>query len=189
MLQSYQKLMDRWANGRTVVISLLAAMAVYCYMVFVSIPAVMAYEGKLRLFDMKPLGFDFEYAKLLLLSLGTEGRQVYLTRQLPIDMIYPLLFAISGGLLLYYLFKKAAPTRPRFLLLSLVPILAGLCDYLENIGIISMLRSFPDLSTGTVCFTSTFTIGKSGLTTLFWLLMLIGLIMVLIRRSPAAKTE
>jgi hypothetical protein len=186
-LRSYAKLMNRCAHGRTVLILLLTAMAVYCYMVFVSIPAVMSYEGKLRLLDMKPLGYDLEYVRLLFLSLGTEGRQAYLSQQLPIDMIYPLLFALSGGMLLAYLFNKGLPTRPGLALFSLIPIVAGLCDYGENFGIIAMLRSFPELSPTTVQLTAVFTVLKSGLTTVFWLVMLVGVIIVLTRKRGVVQ--
>lgn len=186
-LTSYARLVNRWATGRTVLLLLLAAMAVYCYMVFVSIPQVMSYEGKLRLLDMKPLGYDLEYVRLLFHSLGTQGRQVYLTRQLPIDMVYPLLFALGGGLLLAYLFRKGLPTRPGLSLLALIPMAAGLCDYGENVGIISMLRSFPDLSPTTARITALLTVGKSGLTMLFWLVMLAGVVIVLTRRQSAPQ--
>lgn len=183
-VQSYKSLLDRWSHGWTVTILLAAAMAVYCYMVFVSIPAVMAYEGSLRLLDMMPLGYDLDYVRLLFHSLGSEGRQMYLTRQLPIDMIYPALLALSGCFLLAYFLRKGLPSNPKLYWLTFVPVLAGLCDYGENIGIITMLRSFPDLSSDLVCWTSGFSIAKSSLTVLFWLIMLVGLIVILTRRKP-----
>lgn len=186
LFQSYQRLVTRWASGRTVLILLIAAMAVYAYMVFVSIPSVMAFEGNLRLLDMKPLGYDMDYVRLLFHSLGTEGRQVYLTGQLPIDMIYPALFALSGCFLLAFLFKRVSPSKPGLFGLTVIPLLAGLTDYAENIGIITMLRSFPDLSPGIVQITSALTIGKSSLTMLFWLIMMVGLIVALTRKQAPA---
>jgi hypothetical protein len=52
--------------------------------------------------------------------------------------------------------------------------LGGLFDYLENIFIIRMITSFPDISTGLVQVASTFTLLKSIFTTVFFLLLFAG---------------
>ena len=57
----------------------------------------------INLFDLSPTGYSFEYAIKLLDTLGSDGRELYLYRQLPLDFIYPGLFAVSFSLLLYWL--------------------------------------------------------------------------------------
>jgi hypothetical protein len=49
----------------------------------------------MRLLDMMPTGYDFNYIVKLFSALDENGRKTYLTSQIPVDMIYPLLFGIS----------------------------------------------------------------------------------------------
>jgi hypothetical protein len=55
-----------------------------------------------------------------------------------------------------------------------VPIFAGLFDYLENILVVIMIFSYPDISQNLVMLSSVATIVKSGLTTIFFLLLFYG---------------
>ena len=65
--------------------------------------------------------------------------------------------------------------------LGFVPILAGVFDYLENIFIIKMINSFPDLQMNTVKIASTLTILKSSFTIFFFVLLLMGFVLFLRR--------
>ena len=62
-------------------------------------------------------------------------------RQLPIDFIYPGLFAVTYTLMLVWLFGKKIDSKSKVFYLVLIPAAAGLFDYFENIGIILMLKS------------------------------------------------
>jgi len=119
----------------------------------------------------------------LLEELGNEGRQFYLSRQLPLDFIYPGLFAVSYTLLLIWLFSKSFKGTSKIFYLAFVPALGGLFDYLENIYIIRMINAFPDLSARLVQTTSTFTMLKSVFTTVFFLLLFAGFAAFVFTRS------
>jgi hypothetical protein len=162
------------ASGKTVLILFIATMAIYLLMLFYTIPMVENFAPNTALFDLSPSGYSYQHAMSLLERLGDSGRTMYLTRQLPLDFIYPGLFAASYTLLLIWLFSKSFKDTSRVFYLSFIPALGGLFDYLENIYIISMLNSFPDLSTGLVQVASTFTLLKSIFTTVFFLLLFIG---------------
>jgi len=60
----------------------------------------------------------------------------------------------------------------------MVPIIAGIADYLENIGIISMLNNYPDLSMAQISTTNIFSIIKSVSTTFFFIILIVIVIMV-----------
>lgn len=170
MMHSLKKL----ASGRTIFILFIVTMAVYVLMLFVTIPMVESFAPDKALFDLSPSGYSYQHAISLLEELGNEGRQVYLTRQLPLDFIYPGLFAVSYTLLLFWLFSKSFETTSKIYYLAFIPALGGLFDYLENIFIIRMITSFPDLSPGLVQMASTFTLLKSIFTTVFFLLLFAG---------------
>lgn len=127
-------------------------------MLAVTIPAVVQYSGGMDLLDMMPGGYDTGYVLTLFNKLGDIGRANYLYMQIPADMFYPLLFALSYPLLLGYLLNKLGRFEGRLFYLCYIPIFSGLFDYLENIGIIFMLKSYPDISTGLVQLTSIFSV-------------------------------
>lgn len=162
------------ASGKTVLILFIMTMSIYLLMLFYTIPMVESYASNMALFDMSPSGYSYQDATSLLEELGNEGRQMYLSRQLPLDFIYPGLFAVSYTMLLIWLFSKSFKGTSRIFYLAFIPALGGLFDYLENIYIILMINSFPDLSTGLVRIASTFTLLKSIFTTVFFILLFAG---------------
>jgi len=170
------------ASGRVVLILFILTMAVFSLMIMSTIPKVERFASGIPLFDMSPSGYSYQQAISLLESLGEDGRNVYLFQQLPIDFIYPGLFAFSYALLLTWLFAKSFATNSKIFFLALVPVLGGLFDYLENIGIIIMINTFPNISRGRVGVVSTFTLLKSAFTTGFYILLLVGIISFIIRK-------
>ncbi len=189
IIKNYLLWIKKFANGKTIIYLMIITFAVYGFMLFYTIPSVMEHSDGIKLFDIQPLGYSFEYAKLFLETLGKEGREIYLFRQLPVDFIYPFLFAVSFSLLLMYLYRKVFNEDSWIYWTCFIPLFAGLFDYCENIGIIIMLTSYPDLSTGLVMITSIYTLTKSLLTIVFWILLLVSLVMIVIRKLKIKKSR
>lgn len=167
--------LKKFASGKTVLILFLLTMSIYAIMLVVTIPMVKSYAPDMALFDLSPTGYSYEHATSLLEELGSEGRQIYLTRQLPLDFIYPGLFAASYTLLLLWLFRKGFNENAKIFYLALTPVLGGLFDYLENICIIVMLNTFPSTSVTLVSISSAFTLLKGIFTTIFFILLFVGI--------------
>jgi len=167
--------LKKHASGRTVIVLFTLTMAIYLLMLFYSIPMVESFAPNTALFDLSPSGYSYQHAMSLLEELGNEGRQIYISLQLPLDFVYPGLFAVSYTLLLIWLFAKSIKDTSRIYYLAFIPALGGLFDYLENVYIIRMINSFPDLSPRLVQIASTFTLLKSIFTTIFFLLLFAGL--------------
>ena len=166
--------LKKLASGKTVFILFTMTMVIYLLMLLYSIPMVESFAPNTALFDLSPSGYSYSQAISLLEELGDEGREIYLSRQLPLDFVYPGLFAISYTLLLIWLFSKSIKDTSKIFYLAFIPALGGLFDYLENIYIIRMINSFPDLSPRLVQVASTFTLLKSIFTTVFFLLLFAG---------------
>ena len=178
------------ASGRVVLFSFILTMAVYSLMLLYTIPKVESFAPSMALFDLSPAGYSYQHATSLLEALGEQGRSVYLHQQLPADFIYPGLFAISYSLLLTWLFAKSFKANSRMFYLAIVPMLGGLFDYLENVSIILMIKSFPNLYQGLVTIASTFTILKSIFTTIFFLLLFVGSVAFVVsqvKRNPKVE--
>jgi hypothetical protein len=145
-------------------------------MLLVTIPKVMSFADGMKLLDMLPFGYEAVYVQQLFDTLGEEGRLAYLTWQLPLDMIYPGLFVLSYSLITVYLLNKMGKFNGWAINLAFIPIIVGLADYLENVGIITMLLKYPNQTSIMVEFTSTFSMAKAMSTTVFFACLLVILI-------------
>jgi len=76
--------------------------------------------------------------------------------------------------LLVWLFGKTFNVNSKIYYFALIPFLAGIFDYVENIFIIKMITSFPDLDVTTVKIASIFTILKSSFTLFFFVVLIAG---------------
>jgi hypothetical protein len=158
-----------------ILIFFILSIAVYIFMLTVTIPEVMKYSEGMKLLDMMPSGYDHAYVNTLLSALGERGRQTYLFHQIPLDMVYPFLFAVSNCLILSYFLNKLNKLDSSLFFFCFLPLLAGLFDYLENIGIITMLKTFPDNSPLLSKTTNVFSVLKSGFTTLYFIVLIVTL--------------
>jgi hypothetical protein len=78
--------------------------------------------------------------------------------------------------MLAWLFLKSSNKGSRIFYLCFVPIVAGIFDYLENIQIVTMLLNYPDITKTQIVLSSAFTMVKSGLTSLFFFILLFAFI-------------
>ncbi|MFT5435533.1 MAG: hypothetical protein ACI840_000166 [Ulvibacter sp.] len=175
-MSRFVKFLEKNTSGKKILGLFILTNVVYLFMLFVTISKTMGFSNGMKLLDMLPSGYNRDYVNLLFRTLGENGREIYLTNQLPVDMIYPLLFGLTYSLLLAYFLKKLNKLKSPFTYLCLLPIIAGISDYLENIGIITMLNSYPDLTETTVNATNTFSIIKSTSTSIFFITLIIILI-------------
>ena len=173
-------------SGRKVIFLFILTNIVYMIMLTITIPKVMSYSGSMKILDMMPMGYTPEYVKSLFITLGENGRFVYLYNQLPVDMVYPLLFGVSSCLVLAYFLNKLEKLDGPLYYLCLIPLLSGLFDYGENIGIIKMLNTFPDNSAFVAQITNVFSILKSSFTTTYFI-VLIFILLVLAKEKLFSK--
>lgn len=164
-------------QGKKVLALFIMTTLMYFIMLGITIPLVSGYAEGLKLLDMMPTGYNLDYVNTLFDALGPKGRDTYLYRQLPIDMIYPALFGISYCSILAYFLKKLNKFDTKFFYLCLLPLFAGLADYLENFGIINLLINYPNLTSGMVTNAAFFSLFKSGVTTLYFIILLVTLIL------------
>ena len=150
-------------------------------MLTITIPKVMSFAGGMKLLDMMPTGYNSEYVNSLLSALGATGRNAYLFNQIPVDMIYPFLFGITYCLLLAYILNKLGKLESFLFYFCFIPLFSGLFDYFENIGIITMLNSYPDNSMILSQTTNVFSVLKSSFTTIYFIILTISLILFIIK--------
>jgi hypothetical protein len=186
-MNNLRSIISKHLSGKKVLLLFVLTNLVYAVMIFLTIPKVMAFSGDMKLLDMMPTGYDLDYVNRLFNTLGEKGRESYLYHQIPVDMIYPFLFGISYSLILAYLLNKLGKLNSVFFSVSLLPLLAGMADYLENIGIVVMLTNFPNISSGLAGLTNVFSITKSMTTTLFFIVLIILLVSLGVKTLTTLK--
>jgi len=175
-------------SGKKVLLLFIITNIVYAIMLTITIPNLMRFSKGMKILDMMPTGYSVEYVKLLFTTLGDKGRFVYLYHQLPIDMVYPILFGVSSCLVLAYLLNKLNKLESSLYYLCLIPLFSGLFDYGENIGIITLLRTFPNNSIGVTQITNWFSILKSAFTTSYFIVLIV-LLFLFAKKKIASKPE
>ena len=167
------ELIKRNLSGKKVLILFLLTNMIYAIMMIVTIPKVMGFSGGMKIMDMMPTGYNPEYVNTLLKALGEKGRNVYLFEQIPVDMVYPFLFAVSWCLILGYILNKLGKIDGKLIYFCFIPVFAGAFDYCENMGIITILNQYPANSSLLSQITSVFSILKSLCTTTYFIVLMI----------------
>lgn len=160
--------------GRLAIVFGLAATCIYLVMINITLEYIETLTGLLP-FDMRPGGYSPEQAYALLNALGVDGSHYYLTRQIPVDLMYPALMALTLVSILKWL-EAQNVARTLTKVGVWLSIGAAAADYLENAGILMMILNWPEQSIYLVHAASTASIAKAGLTTLAVLSVIIGLI-------------
>lgn len=174
-----KNLIARNLSGKKILILFLLTNIVYAIMLTITIPKVMQFAGGMKLLDMLPTGYTAGYVNSLLNALGTDGRNAYLFQQIPIDLVYPGLFAVTYCLIFALIIRKLGKEDSLVFYLCFIPVFAGLFDYLENIGIVILLKTYPNNSTTISQITNVFSISKSTLTTIYFIALLFALFALL----------
>ena len=138
------------------------------------IPSIEQAAGGLKCFDMR-FGYSYNEALTFINDLTDGGKSIYLTRQLPLDFVYPIAYGVFFiGMIVFLLRKKSA--------LCIVPALLMSADYTENISVILMLKALTP-TTGLVTVASTATICKTILMYSCFLILAVLIIRLIIEKK------
>jgi len=183
-----KKLVSNNISGKKVLILFILTNTVYLIMLLFTIPQVIHFSGGMKILDMMPTGYDTAYVNKLFDTLGEQGRNLYLYTQLPVDMVYPLLFGVSNCLLLAFFLNKLGKLESLFFYLCFLPLFSGLFDYSENAGIITLLSTYPNHSEALVHITNIFSVLKSATTTIYFSVLIVCIILLAIKFVMRKRT-
>jgi hypothetical protein len=141
----------QFPSGWLVAALLVASGLLWAVMFFGPLAQLSHLAGGAAPFDVRPFGYSYDEARAFLSAIGEQGRHYYGYRELPLDMIYPPLYAVSRGLALWWLTMpgrvRAAPLRRRWrFALAAIPVVMASLDMIENVCIARMLSTWPELS-------------------------------------------
>lgn len=124
--------------------------------------------------DFQALDLLFYYtpekAYHILTSYDETARLAYISGSRSIDALYPVYYATLFGLILTYFCSRCLPLSSRQQVLRLLPYVAMMADWLENAGIVTMLRNLPQKTDALATITAM-------LTTTKWLFVIISILL------------
>ena len=169
----------RFSFGLLVTVMMAISLAIWAIMLLGPLAHIRELAGGLVPFDLRRSGYGPAEARDFLTALGEAGRAYYANVQLRIDTLYPATYALSRGLLLWWLTmpgrlsEAAVPPSFRWPLL-LMPLAAAGFDYLENANIATMLAVGPSVAVPTIANAAIASEAKSLaslLTELTWIVL------------------
>jgi hypothetical protein len=111
-------------------------------------------------------------------NIKEEGRRLYYTTELSLDLLFPLVYGVLFAALITHVYA-----RERARLLVLVPLLTVLCDVSENIVLAYLAWQFDERTSPLARGAAILTAAKSGLFVLSLLLILVGALWTIWRTS------
>lgn len=125
---------------------------------------------KTKAFDLQTFGYQVSESELIVNNLNDQTTSLYLFPQLTLlDVLYPFLLALFLSSLSFRLINITRSKSKITSILLVIPFLAMIFDYLENICIILMITKSIEISETIVVLSSTFTILKGVLTSVAWI--------------------
>ncbi|MFN7116254.1 MAG: hypothetical protein ACK4TA_05605 [Saprospiraceae bacterium] len=103
-------------------------------------------SGGYGFLDLMFPAFTIDDAYARLEAYGEEGRAYHSTIHLTADLLFPLIYGVAYALLIAFFWDGSSPRRGWVRYLPLLPFLATIADYAENILIGQMFSQFPDQS-------------------------------------------
>jgi len=128
---------------------------------------------------------DFGYAWLA--SMGEAGRNFHLTRIMPLDIIFPPSFMLFQFCWLGLLMRKATNRNSKLRFLGVLPLCYMSLDWIENIGITSMLIKYPMRLDGLCVFTGWVTSLKECVILAIIILFVLLISILLIKKIKGAS--
>lgn len=114
-------------------------------------------------------------------SYGAAGRQAYVRARFTFDLLWPVVYTFFLVTSISWTLGRAFAPESRWQRANLVPIVAALFDYLENLSTSLIMLRFPDQTPGVDLLAPAFTALKWSLLAASFVILLCGLAIALAR--------
>jgi hypothetical protein len=181
LLDPLSKILIELGTGRNILI-LLVSLVVFSFAILGPMYArIETLSGGVGAMDRLIL-YSPDKAYDMVAAYGQQGRQYYATIALTLDTIFPLLLALTFSSILASVFHRAFSREEVLQRAVLVPVAAMMADLLENIGIVTMLLSYPRKLLAVALLASAFSTVKWTALAAEAMLVIAGLMAWLIQR-------
>ncbi|MEQ8219223.1 MAG: hypothetical protein RH981_13375 [Arenibacter sp.] len=166
-------LLLKTSSVKNICVLFVASHMVLLVMMLFTLPVINDQIGT-KVFDLQTFGYSLYEAESIVDNLNNETTALYLFPQLTLlDLLYPFLLALFLSSLLFRLIKITTSKGNVASILLVIPFVAMLFDYAENICIILMISKSIEISETIVLLSSSFTVLKGVLTSIAWIVILV----------------
>jgi hypothetical protein len=131
--------------------------------------------------------YTAEKAYQMLTAYGEQGRELYLSRILPLDIVIPMVYSLFFAVAISFVFQRAFSPTGSVQYISLLPFAAAIADYIENVGVASLLLAYPTHLDVVAAITSYFTSAKQIFFNISAVFLLIGIVALTWKRVNSTK--
>lgn len=170
-MNSLTKILDRTAT-RIGLVVLIALYAIVFGMIIFTMSQLSEATSGAGIIDFER-GYSASRVGEILGSYGPDGFALYGRIQL-LDLINPALYSLIFASILHLMFRGGKASW-----VVILPLIAGMLDYLENVTIFLLIRSFPTISDGLVWASSTLSIAKNIALPAAVLALLVGIVLAI----------
>lgn len=149
-----------------------------------STPTIQEYSGGVTILDLRT-DFSPDDAYELFSALGTEGRRAYLALHLFPDTLFPIGYSLAFAFMSAWFLVRLLPLNHRLQWLSMIPLISGLCDVLENLSLVVANLVYPGRIDWLVRVAHLLNKVKFGLLPIGLVFLIIIVVMWFIRKKPA----
>lgn len=178
MLIKISKRLYKWAERGWRILVLFAGLVVY---LAVTLPVLQAAPGGDVVALDAQVFYNPENAFSTVTSYGTS-RQFWTFLYLTWDIVTPILYTLTFGLSISWLFQRSFKPETNLKILNVIPVGAGLFDILENISIVVLFIAFPSKPIVVAWLAAFSTLFKVSFLGVSVLLILIGLVLAVVNK-------
>ena len=156
------EIIDNQSNIRNLVVMIVASFVVVMVMAMLTQTLVYDVYGDVTMPDTR-LSYSLNEITVVFNTLGQEGLTVWAQTHM-LDFLFPLtyMFALAFGLNMEI--RTLYPDNTSVKKIVLIPLLAGIADYAENILVLTQIAAYPNLSELVIMI-------ASAITSLKWILL------------------
>ena len=133
------------------------------------------------------MSFSPDDAYELFWALGTEGRRAYLFLHLVPDMLFPIGYALVFAFMSAWFLVRLWPLDHRLQRLSIIPLISGLADVVENLSLVTCNLVYPGRIDWLVRFALVLNKVKFGLLPIGLVFLIVIVVMWIVRKTPASN--
>jgi hypothetical protein len=144
MLKKVSSYIQQISTGRNYLVMLAIFIGVNLFLALSPVSPIArmtAYSGG-SILDME-FNYSADRAYQVLDAYGVDGRAFFVSTLVVIDTFTPILMNLFLSMTISLVFRQAFSAESRLQLLNLLPFVAMLGDYFENLGIVLIIRSYP----------------------------------------------
>lgn len=128
-------------------------------------------------------GYNTETIYKQLSLMGEGGRQFYLTKIIPLEIIFAITFGVFFSLMVIYLIEKLMPSNKPALGLAYIPLLSMCFGIIESINILIVLLKYPEQLELILQLGNLLAMIKSSLSGFTIMVILISLLVLLLKNG------